>query len=189
VVASYSSAISYQWQRRVTVQNGSAVSSPQWADVAGRTTASTSFTEAFVGTVEYRVVLSASGAAPVTSSMASVAFTSPAATITITQISPTVSESGYYQTYTTAPVELSISATSEATISYQWQQRRISNQSFVPYPANYQEFYAVDGGAQASVEVTEGDAGDIEYRCVLTAPGASTVISPSVIVRYYVPTP
>ena len=185
VTASYLSAISYQWQRRVLSQNSNVIGSPQWVASVDRTTASTSWTEVAYGSYEYRCVLSAPGTSSVTSSVAAVTV-DPEDVIAITQQpDASVPEAGYYQQSHESALTLSVAASYPLPISYQWQYRLTTNSSFVPYPVGYYPFVDAEGATTASFAFSAPDYPyEYEYRCVLTADSTPPVIGNSVRVRW-----
>ena len=185
VTASYLTAISYQWQRRVLAQNSNVISSPQWVTSVDRTTASTSWTEVAYGSYEYRCLLSAPGTSSVTSSVAAVTV-DPEDVIAITQQPDAIaSEAGYYQQSHEIALTLSVAASYPLPISYQWQYRITTNSSFVPYPVGYYPFVDAEGATTASFAFSAPDYPyEYEYRCVLTADSTPPVISNSVRVRW-----
>lgn len=150
-VTATGNSLSYQWQ--------SSSNNSTWSNISGATSSSYTYPTSSTGTTYYRCV--------VTNTLNGYTATanSSAATITVVDVTPpTFTKSPVSATYYigTSSTALSVTATSNATITYQWQSS-----------TNNSTWTNISGATSATYTPPTSSAGTMYYRCVATATGGS----------------
>lgn len=150
-VTATGNSLSYQWQ---SLTNNSA-----WSNVSGATSSSYSFPTSSAGTVYYRCVVTN------TLNGYTATATSTVATVVVSNLTgPTFTSQPVSANYAIGgtAVALSVSATSNGTVTYQWQS---SNDDST--------WSNISGATSANYTPPTNTAGVKYYRCVATATGGS----------------
>lgn len=150
-VTATGNSLSYQWQ--------SSTDNSTWSNVSGATSSSYSFPTSTAGTVYYRCVVTN------TLNGYTATATSTAATVIVSDLTgPTFTSQPVSANYAIGgtAVALSVSATSNGTVTYQWQS---SNDNST--------WSNISGATSANYTPPTNTAGVKYYRCVATATGGS----------------